>query len=95
MHTYTPANSVFDGPITDLLSVLCVLVEVLSRAHAKREKSLNGFKFGTSTGRFSSDVAASTAVKGLKAAVTGFLTVTVYPFVALIVLKWPRALDRA
>ena len=31
-----PANNIFDGPITNLLSVLCVLVEVLSRAHAKR-----------------------------------------------------------
>ena len=35
MHTYKLANSVFDGPITNLLSVLCILIEVLSRAHAK------------------------------------------------------------
>ena len=59
------ANSTFDGPITILLSVLCILVEVLSRAQAKSGKSLNDFKFGTSIGRFPSDGAASTAVKGL------------------------------
>ena len=66
MHAYTPTNSIFDGPVTNLLSVLCVSVEVL--AHAKRGKSLNDFKFGpsnSSTGRFLSDGAASTAVKGL------------------------------
>ena len=40
MHTYTPANSIFDGPITNLLSILCILIEVLSRAHAKGEKAL-------------------------------------------------------
>ena len=34
MHTYTPANSISDGPITNLLSILCILVEVFSRAHA-------------------------------------------------------------
>ena len=43
MHTYTPANSVFDGPITNLLSTLCISIEILSRAHAKEEKSLNPF----------------------------------------------------
>ena len=66
MHAYTPENSIFDGPITTLLSVLCILVEVLSRTHAKKGKSLSDFKSGTSIGRFSSDGAASrTAVKGL------------------------------
>ena len=38
----------------------------LSPAHAKGEKSLNDFKFGTFAGRFPSDGAASMAVKGLK-----------------------------
>ena len=33
MHTYTPADRVFDGPVTNLLSVLCILIEVLSHAH--------------------------------------------------------------
>ena len=65
MHRNTPANSIFNGPITILLSTLCILVEVLSRVLAKREKSLNDLESGTSTGRFSSDGAASTAVKGL------------------------------
>ena len=35
MYTYTPANSIFDSPITNLLSILKILVEILSRAHAK------------------------------------------------------------
>ena len=66
MYTDTPANSIlFDGPITTLLSIRCILIEVLSRADAKRGKRLNDFKSGTSIGRFSSDSAASTAVKGL------------------------------
>ena len=67
MYAYTPANSMFGGPIRNLFSVLCILVEVLSRAHAKRVKSLKDFKFGTSVGRFSSGGAASMAVKGLMA----------------------------
>ena len=64
MHTYTPANSIADGPITTLLSMLCILVGVLLRAHVKRGKCLNDFKFGTSIGpHFLSDGAASMAVK--------------------------------
>ena len=65
MHAYTPANNIFDGPLANLFSVLCVLVDILSSALAKRGKSLNGFKFGTPVGRFSSDGAASRAVNGL------------------------------
>ena len=61
----TPANSIFDGPITKLLSVLCILIEILSRGHAKRGKGLNDFKFGTFIRPFTSDGAASMAVKGL------------------------------
>ena len=38
VHTYTPANSIFDGPITNLLSTLCILIEILSRAQAKGAK---------------------------------------------------------
>ena len=60
-----PANSVFDGPITNLLSVLCIVAEILSRAHAKWEESVNDFKFGTFIGRFLNDSAANMAVKGL------------------------------
>ena len=46
MHTYTPANSICDGPLTkiNLLSIMCVLA-VFSCAHAKREKSLMIFNW--------------------------------------------------
>ena len=71
MYTYTPSNSVFYGHITNLLSILSILTEVLSRAHAKGQtKSPNDFRFGTPTGRFPSDGAASMAVKGLKSTLT-------------------------
>ena len=63
--TYMPANSIFDGPITNLLSIRRSFIEIFSRAHAKGEKSLNGFKFDTFTDRFQSDSAASVAVKRL------------------------------
>ena len=43
MHTDTPANSIFDGPLTNMLSVRCILVEGLSSAQAKRGKSLNQY----------------------------------------------------
>ena len=65
MYIYTPANSIFDGPIRNPLSILSILIEVLSRAHAERGKSLNDFQFGTCICRSLSDGAASTAVKGL------------------------------
>ena len=65
MHTFTPENSIFDGRITDLLSILPILIEIVSRAHAEGEKSLNNFKFGTFIGCFPSDDVASMALKGL------------------------------
>jgi len=61
-----PENGVFYGPITNLPSILCILIETISRAHAKGGKSLSGFKFGTFVGRFPSAGGASMAVKGLK-----------------------------
>lgn len=61
----TPADSVFDGPLTNLLSTLCVLTELLLRVHTKGEKGLNNFKLGTFSGRFPSYDAASMAMKGL------------------------------
>ena len=64
LHESCVANSTFDGPITDLLSVLCILIAVLSPAHATG-KSLNDFKFGAFIGRFPSDGVASVAVKVL------------------------------
>ena len=35
VHTYTLANSICDGPVTNLLSILCILIEILSCAHAR------------------------------------------------------------
>ena len=64
MDTYTPANSIFDGTTTNLHSVVCILIEILSYAHVKGKKGFNDFKFGTFGGRFKSDSAASRAVKG-------------------------------
>lgn len=34
VHTYTLANSMFDGPITNLLLILSILIEVLPGTHA-------------------------------------------------------------
>ena len=67
MHTFTTVDSVFDRPLTNLLLILCVLVERSPFTCSCVEGgSLNDFRLGISVGRFSSDgVAASTAVKGL------------------------------
>ena len=65
--TYTRLKTVY---LTVLFSILCILVEVLSRAHAKEEKSLNDLKFGTVVGRFASGTLASMAVKGLRQAIS-------------------------
>ena len=64
-----PEDGIFDGPVTNLLSVLCILIELFWRAHVKGGKKLNGFKSGTFIGRFLSDGngrVKSMAVKGLK-----------------------------
>ena len=66
MHTYTPANSIFDGPVRNPLSVRYIFIAFPSRAHAKGWKKQNDFKLDTSGGHFPSDRAASMAVKGLK-----------------------------
>ena len=68
MVTYMRANSIFDGSITNLISIPCISIEVLSRAYAKGRKGLINYKFGTFTDRFPSDSAASMAVKGLNKA---------------------------
>ena len=65
MHIYVPANGIFDGPITNPLLALCILIEILSRTHTKGEKAVivpNLALFG----RFPSDGAACMAVKGLR-----------------------------
>ena len=43
VHAYTPANSIFEGPITSLLSILCNLTEILLRAFsgAKKQQQTN------------------------------------------------------
>ena len=52
-HPVRPVNSIFSGPITHLLSMLCVLMKIPSLASAKKKtKRLKGFKFGTLVGRF-------------------------------------------
>ena len=43
-HTYTPADNIFGGPVTNLLSILCILIEILSRAHAKEAKKPQWFR---------------------------------------------------
>ena len=49
----------------DLLPLLCILIEILSRTHAQGDESLNEFKFGTFIVHFPSDSPACSAVKGL------------------------------
>ena len=40
---------IFSGPVTHLLSMLCILMEIFSYACAmKKTKRFKGFKFGTS-----------------------------------------------
>ena len=65
MHTYTPPDSIFECPVTNLFLIQCSLIEVISCAHAKGEKGFNDYKFDTFMGRFQSVGAASMAVKGL------------------------------
>ena len=70
MHPYTPENSISDGPVTNRLSTLCILLEVLSPTHAKEGKSHTDFRFGIFDGRSLSDTLASMAVKGLRKALS-------------------------
>ena len=65
-HTYTPPKSIFDGPVTNLLSILlCALLkksfQVLMR---KERKSPNNFKFGIFIVHLLNGGMASIAVKG-------------------------------
>ena len=70
MHTCTHVDGIFDGPITNLLSILCFLIYIYFfffyfLVLVRREKDLNDPTFGAFIGRFQSDGAASMAVKGL------------------------------
>ena len=52
-YTDAPTNSIFSGPLTRLLSMLCVLMKILSRAiEKKKTKRPEGFRFHTFIGRF-------------------------------------------
>jgi len=42
----------FDGSIINLLSVLCIWIEICSRTHSMGKKILNDVKSGTFIGRF-------------------------------------------
>ena len=49
----TLANSVFSGPVSQLLSIPCILIKSLSHARAKiKTKWLKDFKFCTFIGHF-------------------------------------------
>ena len=66
MHTYTPPDSIFDGPVTNLLSILCILIEILSRAHPKGgRQTLIVLNLALLVVVFLSDGAAGMAFKGL------------------------------
>ena len=65
MHTYTPADSIFDGPATYVLSVLHFDRNPVTCSCDGEKKDHNDFKLGTFIGRFQSDGAASMAAKGL------------------------------
>ena len=39
-----PADSIFDGPVTSLLSILWILIAVISRAHTKGGGGGGGLK---------------------------------------------------
>ena len=77
MLTYTPPDSVSDGAMTNLFSILYIFDRDLFTCSCEgwgvggmeggEAVSFNDFKFGTLVGRFSSDGGASVAVKGLNA----------------------------
>ena len=68
MHTYTPANSVFDGTVTNLLSMLYILKKSFYLLVERGGGGGGGLMISSLAllfGRFPSDGAASMAVKGL------------------------------
>ena len=64
--TQAAVPSIFHNPITGLVSIQCILIEILSRAHRKEKKGLYDFRFSAFTGHFQSDGTESMAVKGLR-----------------------------
>ena len=69
VHIHACRQYIFDGLITNLLSVLSISTELFSRVCVvlmqRVEQILNDLKFGTFVGRFQNDEVASIAVKGL------------------------------
>ena len=55
VHTCTPANSIFYGPIGNLLLMLGILIEIFFMCSCEGEKGLIDFTFGIFIGRFSSE----------------------------------------
>ena len=52
MCTDAPSDSIFSGPATYVLAILCVLMKVLSHASAKKKTKMHKcFKFRTVNGR--------------------------------------------
>ena len=52
-HTHMPANSISSSPITNLLLILCILIEILALANAKmKTKRLTDFTFHICIGCF-------------------------------------------
>ena len=64
--TQAALPSIFDSPTTDLMSMQCILIEILSRAHGNEKKGLYDFRFSAFIGHFQSDGTESMAVKGLR-----------------------------
>ena len=65
--SHMPTNGISDGPITNLHSTLCTLIEIFFTCACEGgNKGLTDFKFGAFSGCFQSDAVASMAVKGLK-----------------------------
>ena len=49
VQTYTPANSVFDGPVTNLLSILCIFLRKRERERKEKKKKEKKKKKKTKT----------------------------------------------
>ena len=75
MPTYTLPNGIFDGLISNLLSIQCILIEILSFANAKGKNGFNSFRVGTFSDGFKSDSAASVAVKMFQGDCARFMAV--------------------
>ena len=62
MHAYRFANSMFDSPVTNLLSILCIWIEIPLRGHAKAEGGWGGGAGGGGGASVISNLALSLVV---------------------------------